>query len=80
MTEQQFCYWLQGFAELQATAPSAEQWQSIREHLQTVFVKETPVMPSAKEIERVLKMPLDQLPDIPLSGSVGARPISGAVC
>lgn len=48
MTAEQFAYWLQGYAELNAGAPpSAEQWASIREHLQTVFVKVTPaVIPS----------------------------------
>ena len=42
MTEQQFAYWLQGFAELNPNPPTAEQWQSIREHLATVFKKITP--------------------------------------
>lgn len=42
MTAEQFAYWLQGYAELNAEPPSAEQWQSIREHLQAVFVKVTP--------------------------------------
>jgi hypothetical protein len=42
MTPEQFTYWLQGYAELNATPPSAEQWQSIRDHLATVFNKVTP--------------------------------------
>lgn len=42
MTSEQFTYWLQGFAELNEAPPSAEQWQSIREHLATVFNKVTP--------------------------------------
>lgn len=42
MTAEQFAYWMQGFAELNAEPPTAEQWQSIREHLVTVFVKVTP--------------------------------------
>lgn len=42
MTEREFAYWLQGFAELNEVPPSAEQWQSIREHLATVFQKVTP--------------------------------------
>jgi hypothetical protein len=42
MTEQQFVYWLQGFAELTEQPPSAEQWKSIREHLAMVFKKVTP--------------------------------------
>lgn len=42
MTPEQFAYWLQGYAELNEQPPTAEQWQSIREHLATVFHKVTP--------------------------------------
>lgn len=43
MTEQQFCYWLQGFAELSGDCPpTPEQWKSIREHLALCFMKVTP--------------------------------------
>lgn len=43
MEAQQFCYWLQGFAELSGDAmPTQEQWDSIREHLAAVFHKVTP--------------------------------------
>lgn len=43
MTPEQFAYWLQGFAELtEGTPPTPEQWKSINDHLQTVFVKITP--------------------------------------
>lgn len=42
MTPEQFAYWMQGFAELNAIPPSPEQWQSIREHLALVFEKKTP--------------------------------------
>lgn len=42
MTPEQFAYWLQGFVELQGSEPTAEQWQQIKDHLQTVFVKVTP--------------------------------------
>lgn len=42
MTSEQFAYWLQGFVELNGSEPTAEQWQSIKEHLKTVFVKVTP--------------------------------------
>ncbi|WP_293705531.1 hypothetical protein [Stenotrophomonas sp. UBA7606] len=41
MTPEQFTYWMQGFAELNALPPSPEQWQSIREHLALVFEKKT---------------------------------------
>jgi hypothetical protein len=43
MTPEQFCYWLNGFVELSGDCPpTAEQWKSIREHIQTVFSKVTP--------------------------------------
>lgn len=45
MNAQEFCNWLQGSAELHpGWVPSPEQWKSIKEHLQTVFVKVTPPM------------------------------------
>lgn len=42
MTPEQFAYWMQGFAELNGAPPTQEQWESIRDHLQTVFKKVTP--------------------------------------
>lgn len=42
MKPDEFCRWLQGFAELNEAAPTDAQWKSIREHLQLVFVKVTP--------------------------------------
>lgn len=43
MTPEQFAYWMQGFVELtKGQEPTAEQWKSIREHLDTVFKKVTP--------------------------------------
>jgi len=45
MTPEQFCYWLNGFGELTEAPPTEEQWRSIKEHLQTVFFKITPVAP-----------------------------------
>jgi hypothetical protein len=44
MTPEQFTYWLQGFAELTVEPPTREQWQLIKEHLQTVFYKVTPAL------------------------------------
>ena len=41
MDAQQFAYWLQGFAELNQTAPNDEQWRAIRDHLALVFHKVT---------------------------------------
>lgn len=42
MTPQDFCYWLQGFAEINGTAPTEKQWQVINDHLKLVFNKKTP--------------------------------------
>lgn len=43
MTPEQFCYWIQGFAELNNGAvPNETQWRSINDHLKTVFNKVTP--------------------------------------
>jgi len=46
MTSEQFAYWLQGFSELHPEPPTPEQWQAIRDHLATVFVKVTPTQVS----------------------------------
>jgi hypothetical protein len=45
MTAEQFTYWLNGFIELNGHVPNPEQWESIKKHLSTVFMKITPVMP-----------------------------------
>lgn len=43
MEAQQFCYWLQGFAELNnGVPPNDMQWKAIRDHLSLVFNKVTP--------------------------------------
>lgn len=42
MTSEQFVYWLQGYAELGSLPPNGQQWQSIKDHLNLVFKKETP--------------------------------------
>ena len=43
MTPENFVYWLQGFVEMNGREnPTPEQWNSIRDHLKTVFIKVTP--------------------------------------
>lgn len=43
MTTDQFTYWLQGYVEITNGAqPDTIQWAIIKDHLKTVFVKETP--------------------------------------
>ena len=41
MQPQEFCYWLQGFAELNGSKPTTQQWEMIKEHLNLVFNKVT---------------------------------------
>jgi hypothetical protein len=72
MSEQQFAYWLQGFAELTGdTPPTAAQWKSIREHLELVFTKVTPKvtiqrapvdLKDSPEIKELLEKARQQLP------------------
>ena len=38
----QFCYWLQGFAEISGDVPTHAEWKTIKEHLATCFTKITP--------------------------------------
>lgn len=45
MTPEQFCYWLQGRAELVAQAPTEAEWAAIVAHLSLVFNKVTPSGP-----------------------------------
>lgn len=46
MTPEQFCYWLQGYAETHTSdstwQPSCREWKIILDHLNTVFKKVTP--------------------------------------
>jgi hypothetical protein len=57
MNPEQFAYWLQGFVELNKGAePTSEQWQSIKEHLATVFTKVTPpVGKTADDMEKAIR-------------------------
>jgi hypothetical protein len=48
MSPENFVYWLNGFAELNGAAPTAEQWASIQEHLALVLKKETPAVKPAQ--------------------------------
>ncbi|MDN7490578.1 hypothetical protein QZM35_22975 [Burkholderia sp. AU45274] len=45
MTPENFAYWLNGFIELtQGQTPNPAQWKAIKEHLDLVFKKVTPVI------------------------------------
>ncbi|WP_198352328.1 hypothetical protein [Sphingomonas sp. MA1305] len=70
MTAEQFAYWMQGFAELTGDeVPTAGQWRSIREHLQTVFVKVTPPLqdwrPDVNDTRKVPKVYPGTSPAVP---------------
>lgn len=63
MTHEQFCYWLQGFFELNGDANlTAAQIKSIKEHLQTTFYKITP--PMSPVTLPIPTLPLDIKPHV----------------
>ena len=43
MSPENFVYWLNGFVELNGSQPNEQQWESIKDHLQLVMNKKTPV-------------------------------------
>jgi transposase len=57
MTPEQFCYWLQGFSEIDGRQPTKEEWEMIKTHLNTVFFNVTrpeyyqPLRPEPNPIE-----------------------------
>lgn len=65
MTPELFTVWLQGFVELNNGAmPSTEQWNSICQHLKTVFNKVTPpVFPLSPNVPLV-QNPYQSIPGI----------------
>lgn len=75
MTPEQFCYWMQGFAELNVERPTAEQWKSMREHLGTVFHKVTPPVPDGKKLAEELVNKMWGAPPIVTCTQVGDAPI-----
>jgi hypothetical protein len=71
MNAHEFAYWLQGFSELSADPPTAEQWQSIKDHLATVFKKVTPP----------IGLPWANQPPLqPLRAECAVRPNAGIIC
>jgi len=72
VTPEQFCYWLQGRAEMQPdNPPSAEEWKIISDHLKLVFKKETPTRvpaPGPAEVKRAqdeIKRAKDEIKKLP---------------
>jgi hypothetical protein len=64
MTPEQFCYWLNGFTELNKANPTTEQWNSIREHLSTVFKKVTPPVYRHNELIGEKGIPYPRIQDM----------------
>ena len=58
MTNEQFCYWLQGFAELNKEPPTNEQWDDIRAHLNSVFVNVTTAPSISASIMPTIAQPI----------------------
>jgi len=56
MTPENFCYWLQGRAELVSEAPTPEQWTLIKQELQRAILgdepKESPIQAQPRLIDR----------------------------
>lgn len=79
MNTEQFCYWLQGYAELNPdNPPTPEQWKMIQEHLRLVFTKVTPpLMPSYPCPDT---RPDFHLPEITCSTHVHDNPDIKAYC
>lgn len=43
MSPENFVYWLNGYVELNGSIPNEQQWESIKDHLQLVMDKKSPV-------------------------------------
>lgn len=50
-----FCYWLQGYCEINGKPPTEEQWEMIKKHLQSCFTNEimNPAIPNYYPIWQV---------------------------
>lgn len=57
MNEKEFCYWLQGYVEINGSVPSEKEWQIIKDHLQLVFNKVTPDRFPAYQMPPILGNP-----------------------
>lgn len=54
MTHQDFCYWLQGYVEVNGgKIPDEAGWQVIKDHLQLVFNKVTPLQVYESKFEPI---------------------------
>lgn len=63
MTPEQFCYWLQGFAEIHQMQPTGQEWVIIMDHLAKVFDKQTPSREKEYDMADAIKTLKKQTPD-----------------
>lgn len=68
MTPNDFVYWLQGYVELNGDVPTEQQWDVIKDHLQLVMDKKTPVR--STNIEFRLSDMLKQDTKLPMSEQI----------
>lgn len=64
MTPNEFCLWLQGYVELGGGTPTDAQWVVIKDHLQLVMDKKTPVRNTNVEM-RLTDMLKQNMPAVP---------------
>lgn len=77
MESKDFCYWLQGFAEIGYESPTPEQWNVIKDHLALVFTKVTPSYPYIPQDGTI--QPFDFNPT-PMWYTNPINPIPGTIC
>ena len=68
MTPNDFVYWLQGYVELSGDVPTEQQWEVIKDHLQLVMDKKTPVR--STNVEFRLSDLLKQDTKLPMSEQI----------
>jgi hypothetical protein len=75
----QFCYWLQGFNELNTSGkpPGELQWKIIQDHLSTVFNKVTPTYPGGVYPE---VFPMPSSPPWTITCETNANTQTMAIC
>lgn len=67
MSPENFCYWLQGWLEIQnPSSASAEQLQEVKNHLALVFTKVTPLKPMVRGEAIELPAPYRIIGETPL--------------
>lgn len=57
MNAQRFCDWLQGYVEIDGNVPTEVQWQIIKDHLDLVYNKVTPVRTQVGQVTDQLARP-----------------------